>query len=847
MGEIKRQDIIDDDAVMAPLVIQKNFESLLGTMKLVISAGKEHSKVIGGSTTTTQLKDETHKLTLEQKELIKVQNQIATAVAKNNDEYRKYEKELQNVKKELKEKNSLTAEEALLITKQNAAIDKLGQALTKNRQAYSALRTESERNTKQGQNLLKVIQQQDKEFKQLKQSMGQFQDEVGNYQNALQGLDGVTGGLIGRLKGLGQQFGAIFSNGYVLAIGAIVGAFMLLKSAVTTYFDTTVEGEEKLKSQQATWEAFFITLRNGWASVGKSVFEFFGENGLKGAFTALLTYISPAMAAEFLATEVNAQKLSAALAKLWKDHIRDVVDDAKTEVKVNQDLEDSKNKLKFTDEERITALRQANKLLSEQLQGDIDLANADIKAQQLRIEELGGVIIKGKLISELSDDEIKSMHVKQEEVEKLGQLQAAALKIESDASLKRKANLKAEIALVQEMAREEKAFQDELVKMAKDAVESKVQDSKNAESKLITDEQERALKSLKNTDLTEIDRRGIIDRSQKNIEYIKKESSKRLIEDEITALTESLGLLKLNAEEKAAVEQKIFELKGRLTQLAYDAEIANSKKSLADVQKTLNNVNTEYNKFIGSITSLFSSFTTTRLNDIDKEEAHFNAATDRKLKLAGDNEAEKLKIEADANKKRDEFEKQRIKEQRRAAIFDKFTAAVQAGINTGLAVTNQLAKGDPYTAFARALAAGTAGALQVAAILAKPIPQYELGTRGTPHKGGLAVVGEKGSEMMFTPNGVQLTPAFPTLMNLPAGTEVIPHDETMRMIAMSGMGDLSGNNKTVVNLDDRRIVQAIKDQKPAAVPDLARIGSDIYDVKIYKDGSKKYIRNKSIN
>lgn len=61
-------------------------------------------------------------------------------------------------------------------------------------------------------------------------------------------------------------------------------------------------------------------------------------------------------------------------------------------------------------------------------------------------------------------------------------------------------------------------------------------------------------------------------------------------------------------------------------------------------------------------------------------------------------------------------------------------------------------------------------------------PRYADGTDG--HKGGLAWLGDQpGEEFYFTPDGkVGLSPATPTLMDLPKGTSVLPHDQTKELL-----------------------------------------------------------------
>src|SRR5690606_35151379 len=98
----------------------------------------------------------------------------------------------------------------------------------------------------------------------------------------------------------------------------------------------------------------------------------------------------------------------------------------------------------------------------------------------------------------------------------------------------------------------------------------------------------------------------------------------------------------------------------------------------------------------------------------------------------------------------EDLEKKRIQAQRKAAVFDKTLSATQAAIQTSLAIIRMLANPGGSAGVALSIAAGITGALQVAAILAKPIPQYK--------DGGVTVAdfiraGEEGFEQCQTPGG----------------------------------------------------------------------------------------------
>ena len=99
-----------------------------------------------------------------------------------------------------------------------------------------------------------------------------------------------------------------------------------------------------------------------------------------------------------------------------------------------------------------------------------------------------------------------------------------------------------------------------------------------------------------------------------------------------------------------------------------------------------------------------------------------------------------------------------------------FTLGVKLVLDTVAAVSNPKKWLD--------VAADASG---IVAIAAKPIPKYQFGTDS--HPGGPAIVGEVGKEQINLPDGRSfLSPDGPTLLNLPKNAQVIPHDETNRLM-----------------------------------------------------------------
>ena len=137
-------------------------------------------------------------------------------------------------------------------------------------------------------------------------------------------------------------------------------------------------------------------------------------------------------------------------------------------------------------------------------------------------------------------------------------------------------------------------------------------------------------------------------------------------------------------------------------------------------------------------------------------------------------EARKRLQEELTEKKKEELAKKEAELKNKQAKYDKASAIAQALINTALAITSAatVVPFVPLGSIAMGIASAM-GALQVATIMATPLPKYAKGT--SHHKGGLAIVGDGGKqEVVMTNDGAYLTPDTPTLINLPRGARVLP-------------------------------------------------------------------------
>jgi hypothetical protein len=106
------------------------------------------------------------------------------------------------------------------------------------------------------------------------------------------------------------------------------------------------------------------------------------------------------------------------------------------------------------------------------------------------------------------------------------------------------------------------------------------------------------------------------------------------------------------------------------------------------------------------------------------------------------------------------------------AVFDKEMAAVKIVAATAVAIM----EAGGLTPLA--LLVGAIGAIELATVLAAPIPSYAEGT--DYHKGGLARFGEAGAELIKEPNRPAYMAYTETISYLPKGTQVIPMSAAIR-------------------------------------------------------------------
>ena len=314
------------------------------------------------------------------------------------------------------------------------------------------------------------------------------------------------------------------------------------------------------------------------------------------------------------------------------------------------------------------------------------------------------------------------------------------------------------------------------------------------------------IKSDYNRRRTEIDNQYADDTLQRQIDLI---SSQLQFEDmgkeereklqlELTKLTKQLARQRADAE-KQATEEAVQ---------ADEAAAAKRKQNLQDWAQRAGEA-------IGRISDFMSALYDNQIQKIeelleaeqtryDQEVNHIDYLAEHGAITEEEAEIRKRDAAAATAAKQEQLEKKKAQIEYRKALMEKANTIAQIGMATALGIMQALAMFPPNIPLSSFI--GAMGAIQLATALAQPIKAYAEGTKGKPHPGGLALVGDGGSQELVMYDGkAYVTPDSPTLVDLPRGAEVIPDITTKTLqdlgasLNMSIPRDRSTGQPIVIN------------------------------------------------
>jgi len=421
MGQLERKDIISDDAIQAPMILTKALEAVLVAQDNIISKSKQMSDALGNGGSTEKVKKGIQDLTAEQKEQLKVMDAISKESAKNTDSYRASQLALQKLKDENKQALATQDSWTKSMTAANSSLTQLEQALNKNRTAYAALRTEQERNSKSGKDLLGVIQNQDKGVKAIRDSMGQAQGHVGAYREEIEKLIPALKSIAPEAVEAGEataSFGTklltIIASPITLGLAGLAAGFFLVKTALESFFERSVEGEDVAAKSAGDWAAAIEVVKDKFADLGKSISNALGlqDHAVAGFIFVTLNQLGlNNLAADYIKKAVETAELTDKQIEQRKEELSIGIEIAEQEKRKAKDLFDSRDKIRKSDQDRFDAALDQRKAIEKEIQ---------LKLKQNDLEQ------------EIAKGEIKVGADNYEAEQKLSNLKEKRIHIESE-------------------------------------------------------------------------------------------------------------------------------------------------------------------------------------------------------------------------------------------------------------------------------------------------------------------------------------------------------------------------------------------------------------------------------
>ena len=517
------------------------------------------------------------------------------------------------------------------------------------------------------------IKDAEKALDEAKNGQASFTDELSN-------APGAVGAVTKSVKGLGTAFKALLANPVVLVITLIVGALTALFKA----FTSTKEGAEKFDQVLAGISAAVDVVRDRVLKFAGAIAKFFSGD-FAGAFEDAKASVS-GIGAEIAAEAQEAARLTGVLQKNT-DALREL--DVE---RAEQNALLAENKLKIDDttlsiEERQAALEEAGATETALLEKELRLENERLKALEALAEQSDS---DAETLDEIAQQRIRIANLEQQSLQKqtelLGKqkaLRAEELAAEKAAEDERKRRRKEREDAAKKQLEQETAIAEELRRRKLNEEQLELDDLrlKYEEQVKLAGKNEELIAQLK----TQYD--ADVEASKKKFDderIAATEATQKSIKDildtyaEIEYATEEARIL-------AELEQQYLADKLKLEQAGATTE------QLAQLDKAYQDKVTEQ----------------TKKGEADREALRKQTAV-QAVKLAGDvigalsalNDARDAKNEKQARR---QFE-----------VNKKFSIA-QALINTGLAVSDALAKDAtfPGSRFISAAAAGLQGLAQV--------------------------------------------------------------------------------------------------------------------------------------
>lgn len=584
------------------------------------------------------------RISREQYNLKLSETKIATQ--QYNDAIRMLNKQVQNqLKLEKEQEGSLVALRAEL---SNATA------------AYDALSRE-EREGAKGKELQNHINAITEELKEAEEETQRFYRNVGNYEAAILKaaqsnvpfLDSIIkmqtelGGVkqafnVGKtaVVGFSKQLLALLTNPIVAILAGIAATIMLISKAINSSEEASNRWNVIIAPLSRSLD-FLLNivqrLAGGILSVVESGAKMLGWMAkMAEKLPGIGKYIKDINAANREAIELA--KEEAAIAKQTRT---DQVQNAKDQLEVARLRQQAKDKEKFTAEERLAFVKQANKLEEEQAKRNVDLATREFELLRKRSEWAENDAATNDKLAEL---EAAKYNAEKEYFSKTMELLEQENTIRGEIVTAQKAMTEKVVAIREKEREEIRKAEDEALKIVKNAQEKQFIETKRGYERQIEDLRIRLRTEIGLTSTM----RQALNQQIIALEQQKNDALQQLSEEQLMKEVENRQkLISLQLESVKAGSEQEYQLKMQQLVAQRDAEL--HQKELTEQMKLA--ITEKYNKEIDDLSVQHE-------NDTAKKQADA-------LKLRLDNELAEAKLNGDS-----ELELLRMQEQQKLELKD---------------------------------------------------------------------------------------------------------------------------------------------------------------------------------
>lgn len=584
------------------------------------------------------------RISREQYNLKLSETKIATQ--QYNDAIRMLNKQVQNqLKLEKEQEGSLVALRAEL---SNATA------------AYDALSREEREGTK-GKELQNHINAITEELKEAEEETQRFYRNVGNYEAAILKaaqsnipfLDSIIkmqtelGGVkqafnVGKTAviGFSKQLLALLTNPIVAILASIAAAIMLVSKAI----NSSEEASNRWNIIAAPLSRSLDFLLNIVQRLAGGILSVVESGAKMIGWIAKMAEKLPGIG-KYIRDINDANREAIKLAKeeaaIAKQARTDQVQNAKDQLEVARLRQQAKDKEKFTAEERLAFVKQANKLEEEQVKRNVDLAAREFELLRKRSEWAENDAETNDKLAEL---EAAKYNAEKEYFSKTMELLEQENTIRGEIVTAQKA-VAEKVAAIKEKEREEiRKAEDEALKIVKDAQEKQFIETKRVYERQIEDLRIRLRTEIGLTATM----RQALNQQIIALEQQKNDALQQLSEEQLMKEVENRQkLISLQLESVKAGSEQEYQLK--IQQLVAQRDVELRQKELTEQMKLA--ITEKYNKEIDDLSVQHE-------NDTAKKQADA-------LKLRLDNELAEAKLNGDS-----ELELLRMQEQQKLELKD---------------------------------------------------------------------------------------------------------------------------------------------------------------------------------